>query len=44
MPPVGSPVTPVPGTLKLVEDAVTLIQGAELTPQIVVDLVRRETN
>lgn len=38
----GSPVTPIPGTLKLVKDAVTLIQGAEFTPQVVVDLVRRE--
>lgn len=40
-PAAGSPVTPIPGTLKLVKNAVTLIQGAELTPQVVVDLVRR---
>lgn len=41
MPAAGSPVTPIPCTLKLVKDAVTLIQGAELTPQVVVDLERR---
>ena len=41
MPTAGSPVTPIPRTLKLVKDAVTLIQGAELTPQVVVDLERR---
>lgn len=36
----GLPVAPVPGTFKLVENAVVLVQGTELAPQIVVNLVR----
>lgn len=34
------PVTPVPGTFKLVKDAVIFIQGTELAPKVIMDLVR----
>lgn len=38
----GLPVTPAPGTFKLVENAVVLIEGTELAPKVIVDLVRED--
>ena len=35
----GSPVIPVPAALKLVKDAVVLIEGAQLTPEIFMHLM-----
>lgn len=34
------PVAPIPGAFELVKNAVVLIQGTELAPKVVVDLVR----
>lgn len=36
----GLPVTPTPGALELVKDAVILVQGTEFAPKVIVDLVR----